>query len=907
MEFFTRLLDTSDFPARWTCGRWSPGHGWLHVLSDLAVWSAYFAIPLVFGYFLARRKDLPFRSIMLLFAAFIVLCGTTHLMEAAIFWWPAYRLAGVLKLLTAVVSWLTVFALVRTAPAILSMRSPGELERLVRERTAESEAAVAALRAERELLRTTLISIGDAVITTDAAGRVTDMNPVAETLTGWATAEATGRPLDAVFVIVHEETRRPVENPATRALLERVVVGLANHTVLIAKDGTERPIDDSAAPIRTTEGEIVGCVLVFRDVTERHRQEAALRGRERQFVTLAESIPHLAWMANPDGNIFWYNRRWFDYTGTTQGQMECSGWQSVHDPEELPKVLERWKASVATGQPLDMTFPLKGRDGHFRLFLTRVEPLKDDEGRVVRWFGTNTDITGLRDLERAVRASEERLRLVVDSATGFAIFTMDGGGIVTGWNSGAERLFGFGAGEVVGQHDRVLYVAEDAALGVPEREMQTAAAEGRAVNERWHVRKDGGRFWGSGLVQPLRDDGGVVIGFLKIMRDMTVAKELREKLERQAEDLREADRRKDEFLATLAHELRNPLAPIRNGLQLMRMAGGGASEKTRTMMERQLTQMVRLVDDLMDISRISRGKMDLRTEHVQLAAVLGSAVETSRPLIEEMGHELTVTLPHQPVVVDADLTRLAQVFLNLLNNAAKYSERGGQIRLTAEQQGSDAVVSVRDTGIGIAADQLPHVFEMFTQIDRGLEKARGGLGIGLSLVKRLAEMHGGSIEARSDGPGKGSDFVVRLPVVLEASGPQAADGKDQTSVNSSLRILIVDDNRDAADSLSEMLKVAGNDTRTAYDGQQGVEVADDYRPDVVLMDIGMPKMNGYEAARRIRGEPWGKGLTLVALTGWGQEDDRRKTAEAGFDHHLVKPVAFAAVTELLAGLTGATA
>ena len=320
-------------------------------------------------------------------------------------------------------------------------------------------------------------------------------------------------------------------------------------------------------------------------------------------------------------------------------------------------------------------------------------------------------------------------------------------------------------------------------------------------------------------------------------------------------------------------------------------------------MERQLVQMVRLVDDLMDVSRITRGKLELRKERVRLAAVVSSAVETSRPFIKEMGHELTVTLPKQPITVDADLTRLAQVFMNLLNNAAKYSDRGGHIRLTAERQGSDVVVSVKDTGIGIDADQLPRIFELFTQVDRSLEKSQGGLGIGLSLVRRLVELHNGRIEARSEGPGKGSEFIVRLPVVNGVSRPQAAGGEeDQTIVKSSLRILIVDDNRDGADSLAMMLRVMGNDTRTAYDGQEGVDVAEELRPDVLLLDIGLPKLNGYEACRRIREQPWGKGVTLIAVTGWGQDEDRRRSQEAGFDHHMVKPVDPQALMKMLSGL-----
>jgi len=322
-------------------------------------------------------------------------------------------------------------------------------------------------------------------------------------------------------------------------------------------------------------------------------------------------------------------------------------------------------------------------------------------------------------------------------------------------------------------------------------------------------------------------------------------------------------------------------------------------------MERQLGQMVRLVDDLLDVSRINQGKLELRTERIDLASVLSSAVETSRPLIEQMGHHLEVVMPGQPVIVEADLTRLAQVFSNLLNNAAKYSERGGRITLTAGRHGDDAVVSVRDTGIGIAADQLPRLFEMFSQVKSALERSQGGLGIGLSLVRRLVEMHSGQIDARSDGPGKGSEFVVRLPV-SESSGPKPQIDECTGETKTGLRILVVDDNRDSANSLALMLRLMGGDTRTAYDGEAAVVAAAEFKPDVIVLDIGLPKLNGYDACRRIRALPGANRVLIIAQTGWGQEDDRQRTHEAGFDHHMIKPVDHAVLMKLLAESPRAT-
>ena len=371
--------------------------------------------------------------------------------------------------------------------------------------------------------------------------------------------------------------------------------------------------------------------------------------------------------------------------------------------------------------------------------------------------------------------------------------------------------------------------------------------------------------------------------------------------------LRDADRKKDEFLATLAHELRNPLAPIRNAVKILKAKGPPTSELqwASDVIDRQVELMARLLEDLLDVSRVSRNNLELRTERVNLATVVQAAVETSRPFIDAGGHELIVTLPPAPIRLDADPVRLAQVFGNLLNNAAKYTEEGGRIELIAQRQGSDVFVTVKDTGIGIAAEMLPRIFEIFSQAKPALVRSQGGLGIGLSLVKGIVELHRGSIEARSSGPGQGSQFVVRLPVAAETpiqESGRPGSGHRQLPVPKR-RILIVDDNRDSADSLAMLLKVLGHEVGTAYDGEQAVETAASMRPDVVLLDIGMPKLNGYDACRRIREQPWGQGMFLIALSGWGQEEDRRRTEEAGFDHHMVKPADPAALMKLLVSLS----
>jgi signal transduction histidine kinase len=371
---------------------------------------------------------------------------------------------------------------------------------------------------------------------------------------------------------------------------------------------------------------------------------------------------------------------------------------------------------------------------------------------------------------------------------------------------------------------------------------------------------------------------------------------------RAEEALREAHRRKDEFLAMLAHELRNPLAPIRNALEVLRLAGDDPArrEEARAVMERQLQQAVRLVDDLLDLARIGQGKIELRRERVPLASVVQRAVETSRPLLESADHQLTVCLPAQPVLLDADPARLAQVLSNLLNNAAKYTEPGGHVWLTAEVQREGAqgapelTLRVRDTGVGIPPEVLPQVFELFAQEERSRGRSQGGLGVGLTLVRGLVELHGGTVEAVSDGPGRGSEFIVRLPLprqeALPKGNPGAAPELSGPPLSSRKKVLVVDDNRDAAESLSLLLRLNGYEVRTAYDGEAALQAARDYLPDVAVLDLGLPRMDGYEVARRIRQEPALAGITLVAASGYGQEEDRRRSGEAGFDQHLIKPV-----------------
>ena len=533
-------------------------------------------------------------------------------------------------------------------------------------------------------------------------------------------------------------------------------------------------------------------------------------------------------------------------------------------------------------------------DGSRYIALTHANPCFDARGELVGAVNVFMDITDRRRAELA-RAS---LSAIVDSSDD-AIISKDLNGFIQSWNKAAERLFGYTAEQAVGRHISFLFPAERT------DEEDQILARLRAGERVYHfdtvrVRRDGQPVHVSLTISPIRDEAGRIIGASKIARDITDRKLAEEQTYKLLAQLKVADQRKDEFLATLAHELRNPLAPLRNALEILKRGEGNGNllEQVRSTLERQLGQMERLVDDLLDVSRITRGKLELRKQRVELASVIHQSVEVCRPLAERAKHELEVSLPPEPVYLHADAVRMAQVFANLLTNACKYTEPGGRIWLTAVRQGRDVVVNVKDTGVGIPPDKLGSVFEIFAQIDRSLERSQGGLGIGLSLVKRLVEMHGGSVEAYSAGLGRGSEFVVRLPTLIEKATGKAPTA-EQTPTTAH-RILIVDDNRDAATSLAMLLRLTGNETQTAYDGLEAVEAAAVFRPDVMLLDISLPKLNGYDACRRIRQQPWGKNMVLVALTGWGQEEDRRQSKDAGFDEHMVKPLDLAALMKLLA-------
>jgi PAS domain S-box-containing protein len=506
---------------------------------------------------------------------------------------------------------------------------------------------------------------------------------------------------------------------------------------------------------------------------------------------------------------------------------------------------------------------------------------------------------------RKMLETGEAYRLAVESIDDYAIFTMDPEGRVASWNPGAERLLGYDPEEILGCGVAGFFTPEDREKGVPEAELRTAAHTGRASDDRWHMRKDGTYFFASGITTSLRDAGGTLRGFVKIMRDRTDRKHLEEELHHRAEALARADRDKDEFLAVLAHELRNPLAPVFYALRLLDEKPLEDPQRwyLRRIVDRQMRRLARLIDDLLDISRIRTGKVELRKERVELSGAVDHAVELIRPLCEDRGIALSVALPPEPVFLEADATRLEQVLSNLLSNAVKFTQDKGAISIAAERQAREVVLVVKDTGVGIPPDLLPRIFDLFIQGDSSLDRARDGLGIGLTLSRKLVELHGGTIEARSEGTGRGSEFVVHLPVELAAASP-AAEPERAAGSGRALRILVVDDSEDTAETMGTLLEMSGHTIQVAHSGPSALEMAAAFRPDVVLLDIGLPGLDGYQVAQRLREDPAMAGVTLIAASGYGQEDDLRRSREAGIDRHLVKPVDLGELQELLAAVVG---
>jgi two-component system CheB/CheR fusion protein len=687
------------------------------------------------------------------------------------------------------------------------------------------------------------------------------------------------------------------EMPLQRAVAENADVP-PTELLVEMPDGRRWWMEASAAPLRDGEGNVIGGVAVTVDITARKQSEEELRRSEERFRQLADAMPQIVWTCGPDGIVDYCNERWYDFTGFERGKPDGASWDPLIHPDDAPRTRDAWQRSVETGEPYEVGYRLCDRSGAYRWHLDRALPARDAEGRIVKWFGTCTDIDDQKRAEDRLREQERELRTIADN-TPDMLCRMDREFRQVFVNAAVARTIGMRPEQVLGKTGREIGLRREL-CDLWEAAVRRALEERRQQAVELSCESADGSHHYTARMVPEEGPSGEVEHVLAVVTDVTDRK--------RAEDaLAAADQRKDEFLATLAHELRNPLAPIQNGLEILAHARDAeAASKIRQMMSRQLWHMVRLIDDLLDISRISTGKVTLRKERVSLQTACEIAVEATRAAIEASRHTLDLDLPEDPVWVHADVTRLTQIITNLLTNAVKYTPEGGRITLSVRLEGPDAVARVTDTGLGIPKEMLAEVFEMFTQVNRTLNRAQGGLGIGLALVKKLVDMHGGAIAAQSRGSGQGATFTVRLPAApLESEPPKAPDPPAPAPAPSErLQILVVDDNEDAAQSLAMLLDFEGHDARAVHTGEAALAAAKEHPPHLVFLDIGLPGMDGYEVARRLRSEPSLRATKIVALTGWGSEDDKRKTRAAGFDDHLTKPIGLPELEALLARLDG---
>jgi PAS domain S-box-containing protein len=624
--------------------------------------------------------------------------------------------------------------------------------------------------------------------------------------------------------------------------------------------------------------------LLKNEVSERRSAEAAAMDRERELKLVSDNAPVLIAHCTGDQVYRFVNIGYAALFGLHPREVVGRRLADVVG-DEMFSVIEPNIAAVLTGRRVEFEVPLQTPEGEARLLRSAYAPEFDDKGKVVGFVAAISDVTERQRADERLREAEERFRRAAD-ANASMVYEIDmrpGGRAVV---HGFQRLTGLDpvSHPMTSEWWRSRIHPDD----LPRHNREVDALLNDGTNYRLHYRL----LHGSGGWIHVEEVGQVVRGPGDGVRFVGAVVDVTQRA-RAEEALREADRRKDEFLAILAHELRNPLAPIRNAAQVLHHVTPADSvvATARDVIDRQVDQMVRLIDDLLDISRITADKLELRRERVELREVLHHALATAQPLIEASEHELSLSLPDEPLLLDADPVRLAQILDNLLTNACKYTDRKGRICVGAARAGDCIEIRVKDNGIGIPPEHLPRLFQKFSQVQSALERSQGGLGIGLALVEGLVRMHGGSVRAQSDGPGKGTEFIVRLPALIE----NAVADEEPTAIPSaarrvSRRILVVDDNVDSASTLATLLELSGNQVDVAHDGLEALEAANRIKPDVVLLDLGMPRLNGYDACRRIRQEPWSTNTVVIALTGWGQEEDRRKTGEAGFNAHVVKPV-----------------
>ena len=769
--------------------------------------------------------------------------------------------------------------------------------------------------------RAVLDALPAAVYTTDAEGRVQYFNAAVVELTGRIPQPGSDR------WCVSWKLYRCDGTPLARADCPMAVALREGQAIRGAEVIIERPDGSRVAcmpyptPLLDANGRVVGGINLLVDVSDRRRAESELRESELRFSRFMEHLPGLAWIKDRSGGYVYANDAAQLAFGKSLAQLVGRTDNEVFPPETAAEFAANDRQVLERDQGIQTIETLVHGDGSVHFSLVSKFPISAGDGLTTMIGGVAIDITGLKETEVALRRSEAWFRTLAEASPAL-IWRLDPDGRLAYVNPRCREYFGLPDDAVLDHGWRVLLHPADAAGFLDA----VSAAQRDHVRLQFVTRvadRHGAWRWIDTYALPLFGEDAEYLGHIGTSLDIT-----EHKLAEAA--LSDADRRKDQFLAILAHELRGPLAPMRSSIEILNRIGAAAQysrpvagvagsmpDPSTSMaalagvvgiLERQVNQLVRLVDDLLDVSRISRGRIELRRETLDMRSIAEHAAEAVRPLCQARGQALEVELPGGAVWVDADPARLAQVLGNLLSNASKYTDRGGRIGLaletSPESQPGTAVIRVRDDGIGIETGQMSRIFELFTQVDTSLERVGGGLGIGLTLAKTLVGMHGGSIEVHSDGIDQGSEFVVRLPLVAAAARPtQPAGAASESTVTIQRRILVVDDNRDSADSLASLLRMGGHEVLAAYDGLEAIEADSAFRPELILLDIGMPGLNGLETARRIRRGHANGGPLIVALTGWGQQSDRQASKDAGFDAHLVKPVDDATLARLLAQLT----
>ncbi len=743
--------------------------------------------------------------------------------------------------------------------------------------------------------QTFLDSAPDAMVVVDQRGRIAFVNVLATRLFHYEAADLVGHHVAMLMPVVLKDYG---DDNATTVTTSFNTDGIRTNQEIVGlrKDGTELPLEVSINLLESNHGVFIP--IAIRDVSHLQNTGFRLHQTNQQLKYILDSMPQTVATTDPDGEVTYYNPQINEYTGLSFEQIRGSGWAQFVHPEDVEEHVRQWKHCIATGEKFEFASRFRRFDGEYRWHFSRALPMRDAAGSIVMWVGTNTDIHDMKQARTALQITEVRYRRLFEAAKdGILILDFVTGRIVDA-NPFMSDLLGYPHEAFLGKELWEIGLFKDRAAN--EAAVRALQDSGYLRYEHLPLESNTGNAVEVEIVANAYREGDHQVIQCNV-RDITERNRLEKLLQSQATELANLHTRKDEFLAMLSHELRSPLAPIANAVQLLSLQQDTETriqQQARNIIERQLGKLQHLVDDLLEVSRITSGRVQLRLEWVSVSGVAEGAVETIRPLMEQRRQELSVSLPIEPIWLHADASRLEQVVVNLLTNATKFTDEGGHIWLTVQKERDECVIRVRDSGVGIAPTLLPHVFDLFTQAERSLDRSQGGLGIGLALVQSLTALHGGTVDACSK-PGDGSEFIVRLPLLPENS-PQSADiaiKADQASRE--LRVLVVDDNEDTVLGFAMLLKANGHEARTAHNGIAAVQLADVFRPHVIMLDIGLPGLNGYEVARQIRQQPYGKDIMLIALTGYGQDSDREASTEAGFDHHLVKPARFDQLLQIL--------